>query len=145
MSHLIAIGQYAATHPFGIIMALVASYFIGFMWHGPLFGKMWMECNKMPMPKKEDIKFSMMLPGLSANFVKVIIQAAVLGRTFQIVSMPNIANALIIATVLWLPFMALTIANIYAWSGKPFKLTVLDSAYELVSIWAMAAILFYTL
>ena len=143
MELLSALGGYVITHPFGIIMALVASYFIGFMWHGPLFGKMWMECNGMPMPKKEDIKFSMMLPGLIANFVKVVLQAAVLGYVFQ--GVPSITNVLIITTVLWLPFMALTIANIYAWSGKPFKLTVLDSAYELVSIWAMAAILFYTL
>jgi hypothetical protein len=77
MSLLTAIGgQYMATHPFSILMALVASYFIGFMWHGPLFGKMWMDCNNMPMPKKEDMKFSMMLPGLSANFVKVIVRPA---------------------------------------------------------------------
>jgi hypothetical protein len=71
------------------------------------------------------------------------VQAGVLGYVIA-ASASTVGDALTLATFIWLPFMALTIANNYAWSGKSFKLTVLDSAYELVSILAMAAILFYT-
>lgn len=145
MSHVIAVGQYLVSHPLSIILSLVASYIIGSTWHGPLFGRQWMAYNNIPMPKKEDIKFSMMIPGLTANFFQIVAQCAVLGRTFQIVQLDHIGHALVIATIIWVPFTALVITNIYAWSGKPWKLTVLDALYELVIIWAVAAILYVTL
>lgn len=142
--HLIAVAQYVQTHLIGIGLAIVASYVIGFLWHGPLFGKQWIKLSNLPEPKKDEMKFSMMLPGLSANFVMVFVQSAVLGRAFQLVSLANIGEALIIATIIWLPFSALLLVNIYAWSGKPVKLMVLDSAHALVSLYAIAAILYVT-
>jgi Protein of unknown function (DUF1761) len=145
MIHLIAVGTYVQTHVAGIILAILVSYVIGFVWHGPLFGKQWMTLNKIPMPKKEDMKFSMMLPGLSANLVMVFVQSAVLGRAFQLVSLANIGEALIIATIIWLPFSALLLVNIYAWGGKPVKLMLLDCGHALVSMWAIAAVLYATL
>ena len=145
MIHLIAVAQYVQSHPLSILLAIVAAYAVGFIWHGPLFGKQWMELNKLPKPKKENMKFSMMLPGLSASLVLSIVQSAVLGRTFQIVQLDNIGQALIIATILWLPFTALVLVNIYAWSGKPVKLMVLDCAHALVSIWAIAGVLYGTM
>jgi hypothetical protein len=145
MIHLLAIAGYVQTHVHSIIIALLVSYAIGFAWHGPVFGKLWMSYNKMTAPKKEDMKFSMMLPGLGANLVLVVVQSAVLGRTFQIVSLANIGQALLIATVLWLPFTGLTIINSYAWEGKKIGHMCLDAGYYLVSIWATAAVLYSTL
>ncbi len=145
MIHLIAIAGYVQSHVLGIFLALLATYVIGSVWHGPLFGTLWMKLNNIPMPKKEDVKFSMMLPGLSANLVMVILQSAVLGRTFQIVRLDNIGQALLIATIIWLPFSALLLANIYAWSGKSYKVWLLDAAHAWISILAVAAILYATL
>ncbi|MBM3231570.1 DUF1761 domain-containing protein [Candidatus Peregrinibacteria bacterium] len=145
MIHIFAIGSYVQTHVVGILLAIIASYAVGFTWHGPLFGKQWMAVNNIPMPKKEDIKFSMMLPGLSANFVAVFVQSAVMGRAFQILEMPSIAHAFIITTIFWLPFTGLTILNSNAWLGKSIKATLLDAGYYLVSLWAIAAVLYVTL
>lgn len=145
MVHLIAIADYMQTHVVSIVLAIVVSYAVGFLWHGPLFGKQWMEANKIPMPKKEDMKFSMMLPGLSANFVAVLVQASVMGRAFQILEMPSIWHAFIITTIFWLPFTGLTILNSNAWLGKSIKVTLLDALYYLVSYWSIAAVLYVTL
>lgn len=145
MIHLIAIGQYMQTHVLSIVLALVATYIIGSVWHGPLFGKIWIKLNNIPVPKKEDMKFSMMFPGLGANFIMVLLQSAVLGRTFQIVQLDNMGQALLIATIIWLPFSALLLANIYAWSGRSFKVWLLDAMHAWVSILAVAAILYVTL
>src|SRR3989344_5553029 len=142
MIHLIAIGSYVQTHVVGILIAIAVSYAVGFAWHGPLFGKQWMEANNIPMPKKEDMKFSMMLPGLSANLLAVFVQAAVMGRAFQILEMPSIWHAFIITTIFWLPFTGLTILNSNAWLGKPKRVTMLDAGYYLVSLWAIAAVLY---
>lgn len=145
MPHLLAVLQYGQTHVLGIFLALLATYVIGFMWHGPLFGKQWMKLNKMTPPKKKDMKFSMMIPGLTANFFLVVIESMVLGRALQILALASVLDALIIATIIWLPFTALVICNIYMWMGKPLKLVCFDAAHALVSVWAVAAILYATL
>ncbi len=144
MTYLTTLGQYLQSHVLGVIFAILATYAIGFLWHGPLFGKQWMELNKIPMPKKEDMKFSMMLPGLSANLFFVLVESAVLGWIFGITNPASIGEAMILGTILWLPFTALAIVNNYAWVGRPVKLMLLDTGYYLVSIWAVAAILYTT-
>ena len=145
MIHLVAISGYVQTHILGILLAIVASFVVGFTWHGPLFGKQWMAYNKMTPPKKEDMKFSMMLPGICANVVMVFVQSAVLGRTFQLVSLTHIGDALMIATIFWLPFTGLAIANSYAWEGKRFGHIILDASFYLVSLWVVAAVLYATM
>ena len=145
MIHLLAIAGYVQTHLLGVLLAIIVSFIIGFIWHGPLFGKQWMAMNNIVQPAKEDIKFSMMLPGIAANTVLVFVQSPVLGRAFQILLLPSIFHAFIIVLILWLPFTALTIINSYAWLGKPVKLMVFDSAYYLVSLLAIAVVLYVTL
>ena len=145
MIHLIALGTYVQTHIAGIIGAVVASFIVGFLWHGPLFGKQWMKYNNMTPPKPEDVKFSMMIPGIAASITMAFVQAVVLGRTLEIVALAHIGHALLIATIIWLPFTALALLNENTWAGKPFAKTAFDAAYNLVSLWAIAAILYVTL
>ncbi len=145
MEHLIAVGQYVQGHVIGILLAIVASIALGFVWHGPLFGKQWMALSGITPPKPEDVKFSMMLPGLAMSVVMLFVQASVLGRAFQLVALADVGQAMLIAVIIWLPFTALTIANIYTWAGRPKTLIVLDAGYSLVSMLATAAILYATL
>ena len=145
MIHLIAIGQYLQGHVLGVLAAIVAYIVLGFLWHGPIFGMQWIKLNKMPMPKKEDMKFSMMIPGLCSSIATAFVQSAVMGRTFQILVMPNIFFAFLIATILWLPFTGMVMLTNYTWSQKPAKLFLLDGAFSLISLWLIAAILYVTL
>lgn len=145
MIHLLAIADYIQSHVLGMVLAIVASFFVGFLWHGPLFGKQWMKLNGIQKPKPEDIHFSMMVPGICASVLMAFVQAAVMGRTFQLVSLSGIAQALLIAVILWLPFTALTIANEYAWAGKKFAHICFDALYNLASMLAIAAVLYATL
>lgn len=145
MSEITPVLYFLQTHPLSVVLALVVSYIIGSIWHGPLFGQMWMKLNALKQPKKEDMKFSMMAPGLIANFVMIVVQTAVLGRAFQIVALGGIGDALTLAAIVWLPFTALVICNTYAWLGKSWKLMLLDCAYNLVSLWAVALVLYYTM
>ena len=145
MEHLLGVASYVQTHIPAILLAIVASFVVGFAWHGPIFGKLWMTYNKMTPPKKGEMKFSMMLPGILANTAMVFVQSAVLGRSFQILVLNNIGDALIIATIIWLPFTGLTIVNSYAWEGKKAGHMCLDAAYYLVSLWTVASVLYVML
>ena len=145
MTHLLALTSYIDTHVMSIVLSILASFVLGFIWYGPLFGAQWMAYNNITKPKKEDMKFSMMLPGISASIVAVFVQSAVLGRMFEIMQPDSIGQVLLIATILWLPFTALTIVNSYAWSGKRIGHMSLEAGYYLFSIWTTAAILYATL
>ena len=145
MIHLLAVIQYVQTHVLGVLLAVAASFAVGFLWHGPLFGGQWMKFNKIAMPKKEDVSFSSMLPGIGASLLMAFVQAAVLGRAFELVALAHVGHALVIATIVWLPFTALVLANEYAWLGKSFAHICFDAAYNLVSLWAIAAVLYVTL
>jgi len=145
MEHLIAVGTYVSTHIFGVLGAVVASFVVGFLMHGPLFGKTWMKLNNIPMPKPGEFTVSKMIPGILASIVMPFFQVAVLGRTFQIVALTGIAQALLIAAIIWFPFTALVFVNEYMWSGKTWKHVAFDASYNLLSTLAIAAVAFYTL
>lgn len=142
MSHLLAIGQYVQTHLGAVLLAVVASFAVGFLWHGPLFGRQWMTFNNIAMPKKGEATFGSMVPGIVASLLMAFVQAAVLGRVFEIVTLAGMGQALLIAAILWLPFSALVLANEYAWLGKSFAHICFDALYNLASILAIAAVLY---
>lgn len=145
MEHLVALAQFAQTHWLPILGCILLAYVVGTLWHGPIFGKQWMKYCGMKQPKPEDIKFSMMLPGIIASFFHMLAMTTVMGRTFELVAIANVWQALLIAFVLWLAFTALAYANSYAWEGKPFGYWCISAGYYLVMMLASAAILYATL
>ena len=124
-----------------ILLAIVASFIVGFLWHGPLFGKQWIKLNKLPTPKKGEMKFSMMLPGIIASIVMAFMQALLLGMMFDVMDIVTLTPALLITATLWLPFTGLVLVNEYAWLGKSPMLMAYDALYNLVSMCAITAVL----
>lgn len=145
MEHLLAVWNYVATHPLGVLGAIVASFIVGFLLHGPLGGKTWMKLNNMPEPQPGEFAFSMMIPGILASIVMPLFQVAVLGRTFEIVALTGVVQALLIATIIWFPFTFLVLTNEYTWAGKSWKNVAFDGVYNLLSIWSIAAVAYWTL
>ena len=145
MIHLLAILGYAETHLLTLLLAGLSSVFLGMPWYGPLFGKQWMEANSITPPKKEDMKFSMMLPGMAGSVTTAVIQAAFIGRAFQILSLGSPLDAIAIATLVWLPFTGLTFFSNYIWVGRPMKLSFIDGGFYLVSLWVISLICYATL
>lgn len=142
MEHIIALVGYAQSHALAILACIILSYVVGSVWHGPLFGKQWMAYNKITPPKKEDMKFSMMVPGLVASFFHMLVMTTVMGRTFELVALANVWQALLIAFILWFAFLGLAFANSYAWEGKPVGHWAISAGYYLVMMLASAAILY---
>lgn len=142
MIHLVALAQYVQQSWLAVLLSIVAGLFIGFMWHGPVFGKQWMKYNKITPPKPEDMKFSMMIPGFVAGIVMLFVQATILGRTFEVIAIMNLGQALLIGSIISVAFTGLTIVNGYTWSGKAYGHMFMDAAFNLVSTWAVCAIVY---
>lgn len=73
------------------------------------------------------------------------VQSALLGRAFEMLYLPSIGYAFLIATLFWIPFTALVLLNMYVWARKPFVLFCIDAGYTLVTMWVLAAVLYVTL
>ncbi len=141
MIHLQALGYFITTHPLALVACMVAYMVIGFLWYGVLFMKPWAKMTGMDK-LSDKAKKEMMIPTMLISLATAFVQSVVMGRTFQILDMGHWAYPLVIATVLWFPFTFMVLWQTYAYTAKPEKLLLIDSGYMLVSMWAMAGILF---
>ncbi len=143
MVYITPVFTFVQNNILAVVIAIAATIFLGFLWHGPIFGKQWIALNKITPPKPEEVKFSMMAPGLIISIILSFLQAAVIGRLLEVLAPASIVDALVIVAGLWLPFTGLVIAGIYTWASRPTKLTFLDSFHNLASMWVITTVLFY--
>ena len=122
-----------------VLVATIASFVIGWLWHGPLFGKPWM---KLMGFTKKSIKSMKLSPGkaMTIGFISTIVMAYVLAYFVNLLSITTWSGAANFAFWVWLGLVAPIQLGKYLWEGKPFMLFVLNSAYYLVSLIVMSGI-----
>ena len=118
-----------------ILVAALAYFVLGWLWYGPLFGKLWMKLQGMN-PKKMDNKG--MAGKLAIHFVANVVMAFVLAR---LVTVGNLTVSLIMGVWFWLGFMATMSLGKVLWEKKPFSLYALDNAHNLLGVLIMSGIL----
>jgi hypothetical protein len=141
MIHLQALGTFIVGHPLALLLCVVVYMAIGALWYGPLFMKPWAALTGMDKMSKAKMK-SAMVPAMVTSVLTGFVQAVVLGRGMEILDIQQWYYPLIIATILWFPFTFMVMAQGYAYTMKSWKLLLIDSGYMLVSLWAMALILY---
>ncbi len=128
-----------------IFVSAAVMFVIGFLMHGPLFGKLWMKLANIHPTGKE--KFSDMVPQLIwnyfANLVAAFVLAGVLWMAFSTGAMGEISwyKGLIVAVWMWLGFIVTSTSNEVIWMKKSFKLWAFDSVSILLGLGAMGIIL----
>ncbi len=127
-----------------VIVATIASQAIGFVWYGPVFGKLWMKLSSMSEKQIADAKKKGM-KGMKSTFTISIlgsfVMAFVLAHFVDYVEATTIGGALQLAFWLWLGFIATVLVGAVLWEGKSWKLYGLNVAYYLVTLSVMASIL----
>ena len=120
-----------------VLVAAVAAHFVGWLWYGLLFGKKWIELRG---PAGEGAKKSMSAKawGFVSTFVLAWGLAYVLGASGIIF---DLTGAMVMAFIIWLAFVATTLAHGWLWEGKSGKFFVFKLAHQLVSILVMALVL----
>lgn len=128
-----------------VLIAAFANFFIGFMFHGPLFGKLWMKLANIRPTGKE--KMSDMFPQMISNFVVNFIFAYalaviyLLASTSSVASGPGILTGLMCAFGVWLGFMLTTTSIEVIWMGRNYKLWLFELVSSLVCCLAMGTII----
>lgn len=128
-----------------ILLCTLAGMAVGFVWYGPLFGKVWMRVmgHEGPKPTKEEMKEmnKKMMPTYIIQFILIMLQVWVLSFFVGL----GISDPIHLAFGLWLGFIMPTVAGIAMWSGKSRGLTwsmfLTSAGFQLVSIVVFALIL----
>jgi len=129
----------------GIVLAALATFIIGFLAHGPLFGKLWMRLAKVQPTGNE--KFADMLPQLGWNFLVNLLTASVMSLLFWIIfSSPLMGDTTwykggIWGAWIWLGFIVTSSSIDVIWMGRSWKLWVFECIASLVAFVAMGIIL----
>ncbi len=127
-----------------VLVAAIANFIIGFLFHGPLFGKVWMKLANIHPTGNE--KFSDMAPQLIKNFLMNVVCAYVLAMfIFTTASyynnVGNVIGGMGIAFWAWLGFVVTATSMDAIWMGKSAKLWLFEAVATLVSFLAMGAII----
>ena len=131
--------QIISINYWAVLVATIAAMVLGFLWYGPLFGKVWIKLmgfdkKKMDKNMKKEMKKAYMILVITTLVTSYVLAHFVkyLGTT--------VSDAMQTAFWIWLGFMATTQIGVVLWEGKPWKLYFINAAHYLVSLSVMAII-----
>lgn len=127
-----------------VFVAAVAAFVIGFLFHGPLFGKLWMRLANIHPTGNE--KLSDMIPQMLKNLLANVVCAYILAMFIYVTAnyynnVGNIIGGMGIAFWAWLGFLVTSTSMDVIWMGKSTKLWVFEIVASLTSFLAMGAII----
>ena len=131
-----------------VLVAVVVNFILGFIWFTPLFGKAW--AKEMGMDPNEKPDRGVMMKGMLfmviGNFLFAFVLAhdiAAWGFVPGTSDMGPIGIILNSSIFTWLGFYVPGRLGATVWEKRSWKLTAINSGYDLASLFVVAGILVY--
>lgn len=128
-----------------VFIAAAAAFIIGFLFHGPLFGKLWMRLANIVPTGNEKLSdmYGQMFWNFVSNFVTAFVMALIFWVVFSSPVMGEITwlKGAIMGIWLWLGFLVTSSSIEVIWMGKSFKLWLFEACSSLVVMIAMGIII----
>jgi hypothetical protein len=130
---------------FAVLISAAASFVLGFLFHGPLLGKLWMKLANIHPTGNE--KFKDMVPQMLWNLVVNLITAYVLAVVYLFFSTSTLFLAtgamggIICALWVWAGFLVTSSSIEVIWMGRSAKLWLFEAGCSLVVMIVMGAII----
>ncbi len=116
-----------------VVVAAAASMVFGALWHGPLFGRLWMKLAKVTELKGA-------ARGYGLNALTTLVMSYILAHFMAYAQATTVLAGIQTAFWLWLGFIATVTLGPVLWEGKPLKLYLFNNAYNLLGLAVMGAI-----
>ena len=130
-----------AVNYLAILVASIVSMVLGFLWYGPLFGKLWMRWMHFNKKKIDAAQQQGMWKSYLSAFVGTLVTSLVMAGSLAYIGTRSVVDGITVAFWLWLGFVATTTLGSVLWEGKPIKVYLLNNAYNLLNLAVMATIL----
>ena len=128
----------------GVLGAVAASFALGFIWFGPLFGKQWMRIVGISMGEMTPAVRRSMMRSYTILTASVLVLSFVLAHlvaiAFEVVDMEGVFAGVTVAIWLWLGFIVPVTLGPVLWENRPWKYWFITAGYYLVSLALMSAI-----
>jgi len=125
-----------------VVLAMLSSMVVGSIWYArPVFGDMWIKLAKVDMSKKGA---PVWVPiGITAvvSLLTAYVLAHVAFLSHEFFGNSFLQDSLSTAFWLWLGLTAARFVTHDAFEGRPWKLTLLNCAHELVTIFLMGLVI----
>ncbi|MBI4363277.1 MAG: DUF1761 domain-containing protein [Candidatus Doudnabacteria bacterium] len=123
------------------------SIVLGYLWFGPLFGKMWI--RMMGWDKIDPVQQEEMKKGMMKSYVLTVIGALVMAYVLAhalvfastYLNSEGVGAGLMVGFWNWLGFVAPVTLGVVLWEGKPWKLWILNNGYQLIQLLVFGVIL----
>ncbi|NOU19569.1 MAG: DUF1761 domain-containing protein [Bacteroidales bacterium] len=128
-----------------VSVAAVVAFVLGFLFHGPLTGKLWMKLANIHPTGNE--KFKDMIPQMLWNFLVQFITALVLAVIYLFASSSpylggnGVWGGVILAVWLWFGFLVTSSSIEVIWMGRNYKLWLFEVVCSLIVMVTMGAII----
>jgi hypothetical protein len=126
-----------------ILVAGIANMVIGFVWYGPVFGKVWVKLMGFSDEYLKEAKAKGMVASYILAFVGALASSYIIACFLQIWLAFDYRDAFTVIFWPWLGFIATSALSQVIWEGRPWKLYFLNTSYYLVAFYTQALILVY--
>jgi hypothetical protein len=129
-----------------ILVAVVANFFLGFLWYTPLFGKAWAKeqgFDTSVKPASGEIAKGMIIMVIGNFFLAYVFAHNIAAWSFvpDMDKSPVAANIMMSAVFTWLGFYVPVDMSAVAWERKSWKLFFINTGYHLAMLIVAATIL----
>jgi hypothetical protein len=125
-----------------VVIAGILNMIIGFLWYGPLFSKPWMKLVGLT-PEKISEQSDKMGMNYLTSFVLALVSAAVFQIIYMSFNPADVVESITLAFLVWFGFVFAVVINQSMFVKKPFKLILIDSGYNLVSLTVWSVLYLY--
>lgn len=129
-----------------VLVAAIVNFILGYLWFGPVFGKVWMSASGISKPTVvDDAMKKSMMKGYAGTFIGSLIMAYALSRFIMFANAfmggTMMMSGLITAFWMWVGFILPVTVGVVFWDGKSWKYWAVTYLYYLVGLLVMGAIL----
>ena len=126
-----------------LLAAGIANMVVGFLWYGPVFGKVWIRLMGFTPQAMEEAKKKGMGKSYTIAFIGALVMGYMVNQFVFLLGSYNALSALQDAVLMWLGFIATSFLGAVLWEGKSWKLYAFNIGYYLVVIYAQTLIFTY--
>ena len=130
----------------GVVLAAVVAFILGFLFHGPISGKLWMHLADIHPTGNE--KFKDMIPQMLWNLLANLFTAYGLSVVYVLAISspyvtPGIRGGMGCGLLVWLTFLVTSSSIEVIWMKRKTSLWIFESICSLVVMLVMGAIIAY--
>jgi len=125
-----------------VILAMLSSLVVGSIWYArKVFGIYWMKLSGVTPSGKASDAVRPIIVSAVVSFISAWVLAGATDISFHFYGGSFLGNAILTAIILWAGFTAARFITHDQFDNRPWQLTVLNCAHELVTLVVMAVII----